>query len=635
MKYNTSNKPLQCMMTQSTCYKGTNKMAVKGVLWHSTGANNPNLKRYVQPDDNAPDRASWLAKLGTNTYKNDWNHIDHQAGLNCWIGKLADGTVTTVQTMPWDYRPWGCGSGSKGSCNTGWIQFEICEDALTDSTYFNKVYTEACEITAYLCQMYGIDPNGTVTVNGVQIPTILCHADSHKLGFGSNHGDVNHWFPKFGKSMATARSDVAALLKGAGVSTGITSTVTGTASTGSAADEKTIWDYLLSKIGNEYGVAGLMGNLYAESGLRSNNLQNTYETKLGYTDATYTAAVDNGSYTNFVRDSAGYGLVQWTYYSRKQNLLNYATSKKKSIGDLATQLEFLYKELSESYVTTLNDLKSATSVLSASNSVLTKFERPADQGTTVQTKRASYGQTYYDKYAKKQPTTTQPVDKPVSTLDFSVGDIVNFTGTKHYVSANATSGSTVKASKAKITAIAMSGKHPYHCRAVNDAGSFVSGVYGWVDKDDVSNVSKPSTSNSVASTGTSSDIIYVVKSGDTLSGIASKYGTTYQVLATYNNIANPNVITVGQKIKIPSTNSLTSSSTTTWTPKVGDIVNYNGSVHYSSANATNAVNCKGGQAKITSIYQLGKSKHPYHLIRVTGSGATVYGWVDAGTFTKT
>ena len=212
MKYSASNKPLVCMQTQSTCYKGTSTMAVKGVLWHSTGANNPNLKRYVQPSDNAADRNEMLKLLGTNTNKNDWNHITRQAGLNCWIGKLTDGTVTTVQTMPWNYKPWGCGSGSKGSCNNGWIQFEICEDGLTDKNYFNKVYKEACEITAYLCDMYGIDPKGTVTVNGVKVPTILCHQDSYKLGFGSNHGDVLHWFPKFGKSMDDVRNDVAELM---------------------------------------------------------------------------------------------------------------------------------------------------------------------------------------------------------------------------------------------------------------------------------------------------------------------------------------------------------------------------------------------------------------------------------------
>lgn len=214
MKYNENNKPLVCMQTQSTCYKGTSTMQVKGVLWHSTGANNPTLKRYVQPSDNAADRAEMLKILGTNPNKNDWNHIYREAGLNCWIGKLADGTVTTVQTMPWNYRPWGCGGGSKGSCNDGWIQFEICEDGLTDPVYFNAVYKEACEITAYLCKLYNIDPLGTVTVNGTKIPTILCHWDSYTLGFGCGHSDVTHWFPKFGKSMETARNDVAALLAG-------------------------------------------------------------------------------------------------------------------------------------------------------------------------------------------------------------------------------------------------------------------------------------------------------------------------------------------------------------------------------------------------------------------------------------
>ena len=212
MKYNDSNKPIVCMQTQSTCYKGTSTMTVKGVLWHSTGANNPTLKRYVQPSDNDPNKEALIKLIGKNQYGNDWNHIDRQAGLNCWIGKLADGTVATVQTMPWNYKPWGCGSGSKGSCNNGWIQFEICEDGLTDKTYFDKVYKEACEITAYLCKMYNIDPNGTVTVNGVKVPTILCHADSYDLKMGSNHGDIDHWFPKHGKSMKTARADVAALL---------------------------------------------------------------------------------------------------------------------------------------------------------------------------------------------------------------------------------------------------------------------------------------------------------------------------------------------------------------------------------------------------------------------------------------
>lgn len=213
MKYSDANKPLVCMQTQSTCYKGTRTMDVLGVLWHSTGANNPWLKRYVQPSDNDPRKDELFKFLGKNTNGNDWNHIYREAGLNCWIGKLVDGTVTTVQTMPWDYRPWGCGAGSKGSCNNGFIQFEICEDSLTDSTYFKAAYKEACEITAYLCKLYNIDPHGYVTVNGVKCPTILCHQDSYRLGLGGNHSDIYNWFPKFGKNMETARDDVAAILK--------------------------------------------------------------------------------------------------------------------------------------------------------------------------------------------------------------------------------------------------------------------------------------------------------------------------------------------------------------------------------------------------------------------------------------
>ena len=212
MKYNENNPPLVCMQTQSSCYKGTGKMQVKGVLWHDTGCNNPSLKRYVQPSDNAPDREEWLERLGRNTYHNDWNHVTRKAGMNCWIGKLADGTVTTVQTMPWDYRPWGCGSGKKGSCNNGWIQFEICQDNKKNEDYFSEVYREACEITAYLCKLYHIDPLGTADCGGVTVPTILCHQDSYNLGLGSNHSDIYDWFPKFGKNMDTVRQDVARLL---------------------------------------------------------------------------------------------------------------------------------------------------------------------------------------------------------------------------------------------------------------------------------------------------------------------------------------------------------------------------------------------------------------------------------------
>ena len=427
---------------------------------------------------------------------------------------------------------------------------------------------------------------------------------------------------------------------------------TGTPSTGSANDEKTIWNFLMVHIDNEYGVAGLMGNLYAESALRSNNLQQSYESKLGYNDTTYTSAVDSGSYSNFVNDAAGYGLAQWTYWSRKQDMLKFHQSKKKSIGDLQTQLEFLIKELSESYKGVLSDLKNATSILDASNSVLLKFERPANQGESVQKKRAEYGQKYYDKYADKpvSPKPANPVSPAVpAELVFKVGDIVNFNGTNHYASANASTGPKVNASKAKVTAIAKGSKHPYHCRAVNDAGEFIGGVHGWVDAVDLSAivVEAPAPKPTMPATPATPAAI---KKGDIVS--VAKNATYYNGQDVPDWVVAKNWIVaenpVGDRVVINKSvdgkHAINSpihvkfltvvAADEPWSPKVGDIVNYNGDKHYANSNSAGGSACKGGKAKITNIYQLGKSKHPYHLVRVAGKGSTVYGWVDEGSFTK-
>ena len=99
-----------------------------------------------------------------------------------------------------------------------------------------------------------------------------------------------------------------------------------------------IWNFLRDKGMSKWGVAGLMGNLFAESGLNPQNLQNSFEKKLGMTNESYTQAVDAGTYDNFVKDSAGYGLAQWTYWSRKQNMLDFASKQNKSIGDLEMQI---------------------------------------------------------------------------------------------------------------------------------------------------------------------------------------------------------------------------------------------------------------------------------------------------------
>lgn len=169
--------------------------------------------------------------------------------------------------------------------------------------------------------------------------------------------------------------------------------------------EEKIWSYLKAQGLTDAGAAGLMGNLYAESGLRPNNLQNSYEGKLGMIDAEYTEAVDSGAYTNFAKDGAGYGLAQWTHPDRKPKLLAYAKAARKSIGDLDMQLGFLMKELSSGYKTALSTLKTATSVRAASDAVLLQFERPADQSEAAKARRASYGQKYFNKYAAKITAT--------------------------------------------------------------------------------------------------------------------------------------------------------------------------------------------------------------------------------------
>ena len=472
-------------------------------------------------------------------------------------------------------------------------------------------------------------------------------------------------------------------------------------------NEEKAWNFLKSKITNDFGVAGLMGNLYAESGISPQNLQNSYEKKLGFTDATYTAAVDSGSYANFVHDSAGYGVAQWTFWSRKEALLNYVKALGASIGDLEAQLGFLYKELSESYPSVLAALKTATSVRAASDKVLTDFERPADQSETVKIKRASYGQKYYDKYTKAGATTPSEGGNNMNDRQNFVNTAASYIGCKEsdgshkkiidiynehtplargykvkYTDAWCATFVSAMAIKCGLTDII-----PTECGCgqmialfqklgewqENDAYTPQPGdvvFYDWDDSGSGDNTGWPdhvgivetisgstfkviegnmsnavgrrtmtvngknirgygvpkftgsSTTSGGSSSGSSSsgsgETVHTVVYGDTLTKIAQKYGTTVQALADYNNISNPNKINVGQKIKIP---------TSAGSYEVGDIVNFTGTKHYTNANAATGPSCKPGKAKITAISK--NAKHPYHLIAVSGSGSTVYGWVDA------
>lgn len=162
-----------------------------------------------------------------------------------------------------------------------------------------------------------------------------------------------------------------------------------------------IYHTLLADIQNSYGVSALMGNLVAESNLNPKNLQNSYESSLGYTDETYTQAVDNGTYTKnqFVYDEAGYGLAQWTYWSRKQGMYEMKLSMGVSIGSVELACAFLLHELKTTYTGVYNSLKNATNIRTPSDVVLHDFENPADQSESVEIYRASLGTEIYNLYS--------------------------------------------------------------------------------------------------------------------------------------------------------------------------------------------------------------------------------------------
>lgn len=165
------------------------------------------------------------------------------------------------------------------------------------------------------------------------------------------------------------------------------------------AYDTTVWNYLISKIGNEYGVSGMMGNMFAESGIDPTNLQDSYEPILGFNDEEYTNAVDSGSYNNFVNDSAGYGLCQWTYHTRKQKLLSLKNEYGCSIGDITLQLDYLMYELENDYPSVLEVLKECNDIKTASDYVLINFEQPADQSESVQQLRLSYSENFYNTFS--------------------------------------------------------------------------------------------------------------------------------------------------------------------------------------------------------------------------------------------
>lgn len=441
-------------------------------------------------------------------------------------------------------------------------------------------------------------------------------------------------------------------------------------------NEEKIWNFLKSKGLNSFAVAGLMGNLFAESGLNPKNLQNSYEKKLGHTDETYTAAVDSGKYKNFKSDAAGYGLAQWTYGTRKAALLEYAKSVGKSVGDLEMQLGFLMKELTGNYAGVLAEIKKATSVLQASNTVLMKFERPADQSEAVQKKRAAYGQTYYDKYAVVETNTQNGGRGKMNNIEYveKLKDIAKNYKTLYVM--GCFGAPMTEANKKRYCNNHDYNKQSARTAMIKAASADTFGfdcvcllkavLWGWNGNKNHQYGGATYASNEVPDIGADTFItkckevttdfskievgeavwlsghIGVYIGGGLAVECTPSFANKVQITAV-KNIGSKNGYSARQWTKhgkIPYIDYVkTEDEPKPEKPKqeeqkpddnaefaLGEVVMFNGNTHYTSANATDGKSCKPGKAKVTQKYN---GKHPYHVVREGGDGGSVWGWVNA------
>ena len=191
-------KLIECIQTKNPSYSSKRRQIIPvGIIVHSTAANNPTVKRYVD----------YPSELGVNLYGNHWNKATAKKSMHAFIGYDKKKEIVVAHTLPYNSAAWGAGQGSRGSQNynpQAHIQFEICEDGLKDINYYKKVFGAAEEYCAYLCKLLNLPAS-----------SIIGHYEAHSRGIANNHGDPRHWMRLFGDSMDAFRSRVAARLAGA------------------------------------------------------------------------------------------------------------------------------------------------------------------------------------------------------------------------------------------------------------------------------------------------------------------------------------------------------------------------------------------------------------------------------------
>lgn len=181
--------------TSNGAYQTGRKINPQGCVNHSVGCAQPSVDVFFNLMNKSS--AGW--------------------GVNALLGDFHKGDGRILVVLPLDARPWGCGSGSKGSWNNTKVQWEVCEpaghtyaggtmiayDVAKNQVYFDRMWKMLVAWNVYLVKKFGYDING-----------ISDHAESYRAGYGSNHSDMGQWLPKHGKSMDALRQEVQAILNG-------------------------------------------------------------------------------------------------------------------------------------------------------------------------------------------------------------------------------------------------------------------------------------------------------------------------------------------------------------------------------------------------------------------------------------
>lgn len=341
--------------------------------------------------------------VGQNTgmiVRNNMNNPNTGGAVHYICDAEKDGIV--YRLLPDDNTAWAdAGYGNKHSITVELMESDYIKYTsganytVTNSEKFKndilRAYKTAVEFFAMKCKEYGWKPTEKL---GNGLYRVYSHNEARKLGLASGHVDPDHVWERLGLTMDLFRADVLAMMGEENEQI-----------IDNSENEIDKWWEFLKKSGfSDEAAAGIMGNIRKESNFISTNLQDSFEPKLNHTNDSYTKAVDSGKYENFIKDGAGYGFAQWTYWSRKAALLAYAKNTGKSIGDADMQREFFLAEI-KNYTNVMKILNDTNSIREASDAVLKLYEQPADQSVREQEQRYGYALEYYNKYHKEEKPT--------------------------------------------------------------------------------------------------------------------------------------------------------------------------------------------------------------------------------------